>query len=1319
MSRDCPYADELRRWLVVGHDDPALDSHVESCPDCQRTVEEILAGSGPGAVRRGAPGRRSAITAAAASFLKRLEGAAPPEAGSAIDPDGHSTIVSADTRSDAPPAAAPAGYDITGELGKGGMGVVRLGHDRRLGREVAIKVLKPEFAGHRHLVRRFIEEAQLSSRLQHPAIPPVHELGELADGSPYFVMKVVKGRTLDALLKDRSRPLEDLPRLLHVIEQVCQAVAYAHAHGVIHRDLKPANVMVGEYGEVQVMDWGLAKVLSHDAPFSRDAQRSAEASALRCASRLNEEGTTQAGMVLGTYAYMPPEQARGEAQGLDRRCDVFGLGAILCEVLTGQPPYVATSQEVKAQAQMGHLAPARERLAACGADGELIDLAKQCLSAQAEERPADAAAVAAALSAYLAGVQERLRNAELERAAAEARSAEAKATAAAERKARWRTMALATAVLALVAASAGGALLLQRQVDKRQAEQARRDAEQRRTVESALDRAETLRQQTRWHVAAAVLEEARRVLGDDGPEDLRRRLVVSQAELALIQRLDNIRQRRSTLVDGKFDRETAARDYAAAFREAGLGEVGDDEKAVANRVRASGAMGPLGAALDDWAFVTTEPKERSWLLRVARLAHPDRWGDRFRDPDVWQDRRKLRALAREALNDKEAKLLKLSPQVLDSLGVFLGDSPEAIPLLRVALSRYPNDFWLSLDLGNALGRTQRAEEAAGYFRVAVALRPDSAVAHNGLANILRANKDPDGAIAAYRKAIDLDPKFGQAYSNFGNALYDKKDLDGAIAAYRKAINLVPRFAQAHCNLGSVLRAKNDLEGALAAFHKALDLDPNNALTHYNLGNVLYDRQDVDGAIAAFRKAIHLDPALGPAHYNLGTALSNRKNVDGAITEYRKAIAAGFKSPLVHINLGIALLNKNDPDGAMSEFRKAIDIDPRHPLAHYNLGSILHARNELDPAIAAYRKAIDLDPKFSRAQFHHGNALYDKKDLDGAIAAYRKAIHIDPRYPHAHFNLGIALNDKGDVDGAIAAFRTAIDNDPRDVSAHYKLAHTLQVNKDLYGAVREYRKAIDLNPNHAYAHCGLGLTLMQQGRFAEARVAIRRSVELFPRQDPIRERASQDLQQCERLLTLDERLSTILDGKAEPAGAAEWLALAQFCRQHKRLHATAARFYAAAFAADPKLQNDVEHQHRYNAARSSALAATGQADDARCLPDRVVTALRKQALRWLREDLALYTARPATNKRPDDHLIRQRLSGWLNEADLAPFRETRALARLEDDEREEWLRLWREVTTWNNHRSRMRGRGTNRLVTMVIHSYPPPAPVASAAPGCAP
>jgi hypothetical protein len=276
-------------------------------------------------------------------------------------------------------------------------------------------------------------------------------------------MKLVEGHDLAKLLEQRVAPSQELPRFLTIFEQICQTLAYAHAQGVIHRDLKPHNVRVGAFGEVHLMDWGFAKELHQAQCNDRPSLSAAESTAVvRIEDTVAEGFGTQAGQVFGSLPYMPPEQARGEVEQVDERSDVFGLGAILCEILTGRPPFTGRDgKDLFAKARKCDHAEAMARLDGCGADSKLLRLAKACLAAERGDRPRNAGTVAKEVKAYLAGVQERLRAAERERAAEQARAEEAKKTAAAEqaraeeaRKAaaaeRWarrRTVWAAVAVL--------------------------------------------------------------------------------------------------------------------------------------------------------------------------------------------------------------------------------------------------------------------------------------------------------------------------------------------------------------------------------------------------------------------------------------------------------------------------------------------------------------------------------------------------------------------------------------------------------------------------------------------------------------------------------------------------------------------------------------------------------------------------------------------------------------------------------------------------------------------------------------------------------
>ncbi len=347
-------------------------------------------------------------------------------------------------------------YVVQGEIAHGGMGVVFRALDRELGRHVAIKILREKYQDRPDLVKRFIEEAQVAGQLQHPGVAPVYEIGHLPGNLPYFTMKLIEGCTLDALLLERKKKDAAAPcpmgQLLKIFEQVAQTVAYAHSRNIIHRDLKPHNVMVGAFGEVQVMDWGLAKLLGVTLGVRTPTMLGTIAGSIgpvRSSPVLGAMGgstvATQVGAIVGTPAYMAPEQARGEITKIDRHCDVFGLGAILCEILTGKPPFPGvTGMESCDKACRADMAEVYKRLEECDADAGWIVLARECLSADPDFRPPDAGHVAARVSTYMADLEARARKAEREQAKTEVYAQEQ-----AKRRRLWRTWAVAM-ILALV-----------------------------------------------------------------------------------------------------------------------------------------------------------------------------------------------------------------------------------------------------------------------------------------------------------------------------------------------------------------------------------------------------------------------------------------------------------------------------------------------------------------------------------------------------------------------------------------------------------------------------------------------------------------------------------------------------------------------------------------------------------------------------------------------------------------------------------------------------------------------------------------------------
>ena len=223
------------------------------------------------------------------------------------------------------PDLAGMRYRLLERVARGGMGVVYAAEDGKLRRRVALKVLDvPGTDG--DLANRLIREARVLAALEHPGIVPVHDVGTLADGRVFYTMKFVEGNRLDKYIES----VASFPDRLRIFLRICDAVAFAHARGVLHRDLKPANIMVGPFGEVLVMDWGLAKILRGEVSNgARDADFAGDATKISV--------VTGHGTVMGTPGYMSPEQARGDVEHLDARSDIYALGALLRFLLTGQP----------------------------------------------------------------------------------------------------------------------------------------------------------------------------------------------------------------------------------------------------------------------------------------------------------------------------------------------------------------------------------------------------------------------------------------------------------------------------------------------------------------------------------------------------------------------------------------------------------------------------------------------------------------------------------------------------------------------------------------------------------------------------------------------------------------------------------------------------------------------------------------------------------------------------------------------------------------------------------------------------------------------
>jgi tetratricopeptide (TPR) repeat protein len=868
-----------------------------------------------------------------------------------------------------------------------------------------------------------------------------------------------------------------------------------------------------------------------------------EVSVIRTVRSGSADDQSQAGSVLGTPAYMAPEQAGGDIAIVDRRADVFGLGSILCEILTGQPAYTGrNNHEILRTAMRGDTGDACARLAACGADADLAALSQGCLAPHPADRPRDAGVVAARITAYLAGVQEKLRTAERERAVAEARAVE-------ERRRRQLQLGLVAAVLALTTVGGLSTSYYLRQKQARAAAMAGILAEATTLLDQARAHADD---PARWQAARAAIRRVDDLLGTGTSSGAatRGQLAALRAEVQagsdaaehdrrLLDRLVDIRSAEADDPDG--NATDAA--YADAFKERGIDLAVLLPAAAGATIKARPPATPqaLAVALDDWAAVRWRRGDRLGAQRLseaARVADPDTWRRDLR-ASLYQTDRSARLTALQAAA-RSARFDALGAVSLDLLGSALdssGDPATAETVLRAAQRRHPGDVWINYDLAQVCEKRNRREDAIRFYTAARSIRPETAheLAHlleqKGesdeavavfhdlarlrprdarhlacLGRLLRELGRPveagpflDAAVAAGREAIRLKPDFAPAHDSLANALSAQGNFDEAIAECRAAIRLKPDDAGAHTNLGLILcNKKRDYDGAIAEFRTAIRLQPDAAIPHVSLGNALKAQGKLDEAVAEYRTAIRLKPDDAFAHNNLGSILCDDKHdYDEAIAEFRTAIRLKPDDATAHVNLGNALKAQGKLDEAISAYHEAIRLKPDDAKAHHNLGVALSAQGKLDDAIAAYHEAIRLKPDDAKAHYNFGVALRSQGKLDEAIAAFRAAIRVNPDYASAHYNLGVALKDQGRLDEAVAESREVIRLGPDFAPAHDSLANALKAQGKLDEAIAEHQEAIRLQPNFAAAHHNLGVTLSGQGKLDEAIDEYRAAIRLEP------------------------------------------------------------------------------------------------------------------------------------------------------------------------------------------------------------------------------
>jgi len=796
---------------------------------------------------------------------------------SIVDPTSHT----ADGSRPSMPAPPTQRYLLDAEIARGGMGVIYRATDTVLGREIAVKVLLEKYAPDSGAAARFAGEACITGQLQHPSIPPVHDVGTLADGRPFLAMKLIKGQTLDEQLKTRTDATAERGRFVAVFEQICQALAYAHSHHVIHRDLKPANVMVGLFGEVQVMDWGLAKVLGAHVTLRGDPQATSTAT-LVGSVRDTDGSFTQAGSILGTPAYMPPEQAIAAITEIDYRSDVFGLGAILAVILTGEPPFTADSAETtRIMSARGDVAECFARLDSCGADPDLVALCKRCLAAKPTDRPADADVVAKAVAGLRLAADERARRAELERVRVEGERATAEAQAA-ERRKRRRLGLGAAAVLALAVVGGLTAVVVvqrranaelaaeQAKVETRNKELAAEQAKvETRNKELAAEQAKV---QARFDMAAKAIATFHTGVSEDA---LLKNPQFKELRTKLLNQAAGFYADVEKLLEGQTDlrsRKTLADGY---FQLAELTDkIGDRKQALELHRKALTVRRELAAAPE--ADVETRLDVARSLRAVGGLLYYT--ADPTGAMRAWEEQRDIAmSLEAESATDAVRAVLARSHNTIGALLMESGKTPEALQAFQKAaaiqqmvadanpaVAGYQSDLALSfINIGVVMSRTGKPEEALLEWRKALAINQkladanpkvtdfQSALAgiHNNIGDLLSQTGKPEDVLQEYTKALVIRQKVA--------------DGNPAVAEFQS------NLAASHSSIGYFLSQTGKPEEALQAHQKALDIRQKLA--------------DANPAVTRFQRTV------AQSHNLIGRLLAGQKRFDESFT----AIDAGL------------------------------------------------------------------------------------------------------------------------------------------------------------------------------------------------------------------------------------------------------------------------------------------------------------------------------------------------------------------------------------------------------------------------------------------
>ncbi|HEX5270307.1 MAG TPA: protein kinase [Gemmataceae bacterium] len=944
--------------------------------------------------------------------------ATPWQARGATDVTSASVTDDAETKT--PPAAATRvarrreypdipGYEILGELGRGGMGVVYRARQTRLNRTVALKMIRGgDDAGPDELAR-FRREAEAVAHLRHPNIVQIYEVGDV-QGAPFFSLEYVDGGSLAGKLRGVPQPPRQAARMS---ETLARAVHHAHERGVIHRDLKPANILLDSDGAPKVTDFGLAKRLEGDP------------------------GQTGTGAILGTPMYMSPEQAQGKTKEVGPATDVYALGAILYDMLTGRPPFRGeTVMDTLLQVQTVEPVPCRRLQPGVPADLETICL--KALAKSAPRRYPSAEAMADDLARFLNG--EAIR---------------ARPVAAWERAWKWarRRPALAALTAACVLALVGGATggVFYGLYKDQQAAALGKRLEHRRAVDDLWDLGQKAEAAGRLDAAKEHWDRALATLDSDpgaAGEEMRLRLIAGLDRVrGLLEEQAEGRARlvaRQKFEDGR-KRFESHRDqvlfHAVSSR---AGEAAEDAAAV--RREAAGAMAQLGldaadppslaAGVESLRGLAESPAQFTRLAdecaEVLRL-----WAEAEEDPPGSDGPGRSRQLLAAAAALREVGGTARTT-VLDhfkaALASYRADRlEEAQAACEECLQLRPDHFWAQYVKALCNLRAKRWGEAKVGLTVCLGRRPDypwllplRGMAHGGL-------KEYEAAEADFARALDesTDPVVRvAALTNRSAVRLQRGRRADAERDLRQAIELRPDAYQGYVNLARALEAGGDRDGAVKLLDRALELSPESPALYSLRARVHAERGDREAARRDFEQVIAKEPAGGTSERGVTARveLAHLRHLAGedaaALADCDAALKMRPDFPEAHRQRAEVLLALGRDDEAGAALDRYLAAGGESSARVFQARGLLHAkRREYGAAVEAYTRALVLH-RDAETLSYRGWAYLMQEAARPALDDFDAALKLDARHADALAGRGTALVLRGRVADLADATRAA-------------------------------------------------------------------------------------------------------------------------------------------------------------------------------------------------------------------------------------------------------------------------------------------------------